>query len=117
MKISELLEHKRDIETICTENPKLPVKVSYTIAVNKQRIVHALLPYEEEQKRLFKGYSEDGVSIPKDSPNYIEFLEAFNELLNMDSDVMIRQFKIDDLGEGEIDMKIMDAMAFMIKEQ
>lgn len=115
MKISDLLAYRKDIETICTENPKLPVKISYTIAVNKNRIIQALLPYDAEQKRLFRGFSEDGVSIKQDSPNYAEFLEALDELLNMEEDVPIAKFKIDDLTMDEISMKTMDAMAFMIE--
>ena len=116
MKISDLLACEQDIKTICTADPKFPVKISYTVAVNKQKIAHALEPFREEQKRIFRECSDGKESIIKDTPEFRRFLTETEELMKQDADVEIKKFNIKDLKTDDLSVNVMNALMFMIEE-
>lgn len=115
MKISELLAYKQDIDTICKQNPTFPTKITYTIAVNKKRIIDALIPFGETQKVLFAKYADGNTKIETANPNYQKFIKELDSLLEEDVDVEIGKFSIDDLKVDEIDLETMNALMFMVE--
>lgn len=72
-------------------------KGGLSVARNLKKIDDELTEYTKERDSLIKKYSEDGTSINKDNPNWIEFVKEFNELNSVESSFDINTITEDDL--------------------
>lgn len=103
---------------------QLPVKVSYTISKNISQIESELKIYEKERQKLIEKYAEkdeDG-KIISDERNQIKFADVvgwdkdIKELLDIENDVDIRKFKLDELNGFNISAAELQAIDSMIEE-
>lgn len=107
---------------------QLPIKVSYALAKNISKIEVELKIYNDERQKLIDKYSikdEDG-KIVIDENNQLkiseEHLEAWNkdinELLEIEVDIDIHKFKIDDLIYSNCEMTPAEIMLidYMIED-
>lgn len=93
-------------------NKQLPVKVSYTIAKNINSINKELKIFEDEKMKIIKEYAvkdEHGNPKIKENNTY-EFIEGkeqecnskYNELLDIEVDLELRQININDLFNSNV---------------
>lgn len=107
---------------------QLPIKISYAIAKNVSKIEKELDIYNKERQKLLDKYcikNEEGKN-KIDENNQLkiadEHLETWNkdinELLDIDVDIDIHKFKIDDLLNSNVDLTPAELMLieYMIEE-
>lgn len=109
-------------------NMQLPVRTSYVISKNIKEIEKELEIYNEERKKLLNKYAEkneDG-SLKVDEINQVKIANEnlgdwnrdINDLLDIEVDIDIHQFPINDLINGNCEMSATELMLidYMIEE-
>lgn len=109
-------------------NKQLPVKVSYAIAKNINAINKELKIFEDEKMKIIKEYAvkdEHGNPKIKENNTY-EFIEGkedecnekYNELLDIEVDLKLRQINVNDLFNSNVNFTPGELMEldFMIGE-
>lgn len=107
---------------------KLPIKVSYAIAKNISKIENELNIYNKERQKLIDKYckkDKDGKNIV-DKDNKLSIEDAYlddwnkdlNELLNIEIEIDIHKFNINDLLNSNYEMTASELMLidYMIEE-
>lgn len=106
----------------------LPAKVSYAIAKNVSKIESELRIYNSERQKLIDKYcikDEDGNNIIDESnqftiadENMNDWNDAINELLDIEIDIDIHKFNINDLFSKDYELKPSELMLidYMIEE-
>jgi hypothetical protein len=108
-------------------NKQLPVKVSYAIAKNINSINKELKIFDEEKMKILKDYTLKNESgEPKVKDNKFIFIdgkedecnEKYNELLDIDVDIEIRKFNINELLNSNVEFSPSELMEldFMLTE-
>jgi hypothetical protein len=107
---------------------QLPVKASYTISRNISHIESALRLYDTERQKLLDKYAEkdangrfalrpDGISAKfKNNEAAENFQKNINTLLDIEADIDIRKFKLNDLGNISFSAAEIGAIDCMIEE-
>lgn len=115
-KNSELLEISKKLDK--AESIELPIKAAYAIVKNKQSISASLTAYHELESEIIKKYSNGKTSISYDDnpEGYMHAVEDISELNDQTTDVDIRRINLDDLGDGDISLDLMDAIGFMVDD-
>lgn len=108
-------------------NKQLPVKVSYAIARNINSINKELKIFEDEKMKIIKEYAiKDEHGDPKVEDNKFVFIEGkedesnekYNELLDIEVELNIREVNINELLNSNVDFTPAELMEldFMITE-
>lgn len=116
-----------DIQTLSALTQKqLPVKISYAIAKNIGKIQSELNIYNKERAKLVDKYAEkdEKGEIVVEKNKQIKFKDKcvedwkrdINALLDIESDIDIHKFSINDLNGFNISAAEIKAIDYMIKE-
>ena len=107
---------------------QLPIKISYAIAKNISKIESELKIYNKEREKLIDKYAEkdDKGENLIDENNQLKILDEhlqtwnkdINELLDIEVEIEIHKFKLDDLLNSNIDITAAELMLidYMIEE-
>lgn len=128
MKISnrKLVENNGLVRQVAQK--QLPVKVSFTISRNTDHIDSVLKTYEKERQKLLDKYAEkdkkgklvlkdDGISAKfKDDAAEAGWKKDIEALLDIESDISVRKFKLDDIGDVKFSSAELAAIEYMIEE-
>lgn len=107
---------------------QFPVKVSYAISKNVSKLEHELKIYNSEREKIINKYckkDEEGNLVIDENNNYNIEKESIdvcnkelNELLDIEIEVNIHKFKLDDLMYGNYEMSPseMALIDYMIEE-
>lgn len=119
MKNKEIIEHINALGEFTKE--KLPVKLSFAIVKNFNKLQMAYKDYDESRKALIEEYSEKnekGETIPdKISDDNIEkWNKEIAELLDIEVEVDIHTVDIVIIEDLQLGVSDMAAIEFMIKE-
>lgn len=101
----------------------LPASVAWKKRLNIKALFEARKTIDEALAEIDQKYSDDAHSEMKDKTRMVksEFLEEFAkqkvEILEQDTDVVIKKIKIEDLGDTLITDEDLDTLAFMIEEE
>lgn len=122
----KLLDDARGLGQLTQKS--LPVRVSYAIAKNVSKIESNLKIYNKEKQKLIEKYSvkdKDGKTVIKDGGQITiqqEFVDEWNkdmnELKNIENEIDIHKFNINDILNGNYDMTPLEIMLidYMIEE-
>lgn len=104
----------------------LPVKVSYAISKNLKKLQKEAELYDEERAKLLKRCGvkkEDGtLNVQEDGTVNImpeckeEWTKGLNELLNIEVEIDIHEFSIEELSNFNMSVQEMNMIDFMLKE-
>lgn len=99
---------------------KFPVRVNFFLQKNIQKLTNASSEIEKARVEIAQSYgelNEDKTSyfIPPDKIS--EAQEELNELFNIDQDIKLHLFSIDDFNNIELTYQQMSALMFMIKDE
>lgn len=99
---------------------KFPVRVNFFLQKNIQKLINASSEIERARMEIAQSYgelNEDKTSyfIPPDKIS--EAQEELNELFNIDQDIKLHLFSIDDFNNIELTYQQMSALMFMIKDE
>lgn len=99
---------------------KFPVKINFFLQKNIQLLTSLAQDIDKARLGIAQQYgvlNEDGsaYSIPDDK--ITEASQELNDLFNLEQDVNIRQFNIDDFNNIELSYQQMSALMFMIKDE
>lgn len=104
---------------------QLPVKVSYTISRNMDKIDEALKPYNTERRKLLEKYGEKDKTgklaekdntIQLDKSRIGDFKKDIDTLLDIEINLDIRKFKLADIGDVNFSAAELRAIGFMIDD-
>jgi hypothetical protein len=102
------------------KDSELPVKIAYKLAKIINKIDEQYLLIDNQRNTLVKKYGkeENGqIYVQKDdTDNFDKFLEDFNELLEIEEDIEVEQFSIDDLEKVNLSINELNSIEFLIKE-
>lgn len=125
MKFYEVQERLNGVIEFINKGITLPIKVSYAINKTRKALIEEAKTFEEERTKLIHLYAEkdeSGEYIVEDG-NYkiipehaTDFSKGYNDLLNLEVDVQITQFSIEDLNGFNLSVLDLDRLDFMIKE-
>ncbi len=89
-----------------------PIKVSFTIAKNLDKLLKCYEPYEQARQKLFAGYDEMTKEEKEEKDKQLQ------ELLDVDNeDITIQKIKLSDIESCEnLSAKEMTALLFMMEE-
>jgi hypothetical protein len=115
----QIYEYAQKLSIFSNCNLKLPVRISFYLQKNIQLIQQAA--EEIEKARLGIGVSlgtpneaGNGYDIPPEKIG--EANQQLNELFELEQDINIHMFKIDDFADLELTYQEMSAIMFMIEE-
>ncbi|MFT9055096.1 MAG: hypothetical protein ABF449_00535 [Ethanoligenens sp.] len=123
----EILEKSALLRQV--SNKQLPVKVSYAISKNTGKFESLLKLYEKEREKLVDRYAEkdekgnlklasDRATIKfKDELSEAGWKEGIEALLDIENDVDIRTFKLDELSNVQFSAAELGAIDLMIEEK
>lgn len=102
---------------------KLPVKASFRIAKTARTIDEVLVDYNDTMKKLREEYAEkdeDG-KVKVDGEMIIfhdldGFIKAREELLEIETEVNIKQVDLDDLGSVEVEPSVLSSITWLIND-
>lgn len=109
-------------------NKQLPIKVSYAIAKNVSKVEKELEIYNKEKQKLLDKYcikDEKGNNkiyennqLKIDDENLDDWNKSINELLDIEIEIEIHKFNINDLLNSNLDMTPSELMLidYMIEE-
>lgn len=117
MKNREIIEHINALGNFTKE--KLPVKLSFAIVKNFNKLQMAYKDYDESRKALLDEYSEKnekGEIIPDKiaDENIEKWNKEINELLDIEVDVDIHTVSIDVIENLQLSVSDVAAIEFMI---
>ena len=98
---------------------KLPVKINFFLQKNLQVIAAASKEIEEARIKVaqdFGNLSEDGTQYIVPPDRMIDAQKELNDLFNLEQDLNIHMFKIDDFDGIELTYEQLSAIMFMIEE-
>lgn len=114
----QIYEYATKLVAFHTEQ-KMPVKINFFLQKNIQKIIEAVKEIEFAKDEIIKSYGE----LNADESGYIisqEQLPAankdLNELFNLEQDLNLYIFKLDDFNNLELTMEQLSAIMFMIEE-
>lgn len=99
---------------------KFPVRVNFFLQKNIQKLTNASSEIERARVEIAQSYgelNEDGTSyfIPPDKISQAQ--AELNELFDIDQDIKLHLFSIDDFNNIELTYQQMSALMFMIKDE
>lgn len=99
---------------------KFPVRVNFFLQKNIQKLTNASSEIERARMEIAQSYgelNEDGTSyfIPPDKISQAQ--AELNELFDIDQDIKLHLFSIDDFNNIELTYQQMSALMFMIKDE
>lgn len=99
---------------------KFPVRVNFFLQKNIQKLTNASSEIERARVEIAQSYgelNEDGTSyfIPPDKISQAQ--AELNELFDIDQDIRLHLFSIDDFNNIELTYQQMSALMFMIKDE
>lgn len=109
-------------------NKQLPIKVSYAIAKNVSKIEKELEIYNKEKQKLVDKYCikdekgnnkiDENNQLKIDNENLDDWNKSINELLDIEIEIDIHKFNINDLLNSNLDMTPSELMLidYMIEE-
>ena len=115
-----------DINTLTAlAQKKLPVKVGFAIAKNLNKIESILISYNKEREKIIDKYcsvdkkgnriiNENTYAIP--AVNKKQFTKDSDDLLDIENNIDIHKFKIDELDGVEIPIVELQAIEYMIED-
>ena len=103
IKIKDILQLYNSIELLI--NKKLPIKVSFIISKNRKKLLQIKDLFEQQRQNLIKNYAEKDKNneIIIDENNKVKILniksfeKEYNNLLNMEQEIMFDKFLLSDL--------------------
>ncbi len=109
-----LIDHFKDA------NQRLPIKINFYLQKNKTLLFSLAREIEEGRTEIIKNYaveSDDKGNFKfDDNEKYQNALQEINDLLNLEQEVQIYKFKIEDFPEDLIlTTAQMEALMFMIE--
>lgn len=99
---------------------KLPVKINFFLQKNMQMIVVAGQEIETARLQIAQGYgilNEEGTQFIVPTEKLIEVQNELNDLFNLEQELNIHTFKLDDFDGIELTMEQLSAIMFMIEEE
>lgn len=95
----------------------LPIKVVYNLKKNMDAINEQLKVINESRNSLIKKYGHDDKITQDDKEAMQKFVSDFNEILEIEEEVDIRTFTLEDLDGAKLSAADLSAVMFMIKEE
>lgn len=101
------------------DNIKLPIKISFFLQKNIQKIVEAGQEVEQAKFKIVEQFGEydsnlDQYFIPSDRATIAQ--SELSDLLNLEQDLNIHMFKLDDFDNVELTYSQLSDIMFMIEE-
>lgn len=104
---------------------ELPIRASYALMKNKNKVNSVLKNFDEISKKLTDKYVKrdengnplkDKKGLPK-SDNQEQWNKDFEELLDIENEIDVHQISISDLQGVNLSVGQLEAINFMIKEE
>lgn len=101
----------------------LPAPIAWKKRLNFKALFEARRTIDEALAEIDQGYSDDEHSEMKDKirmvkPEFLaEFTKKKTEILEQETDVVIKKVKIEDLGDTLLTDEDLDTLMFMIEEE
>ena len=115
----QIYEYGKKLAIFSECNSKLPVRISFYLQKNIQLIQQAASEIDQARLGIGAKYgipNEDGNGYDIPQENVAEANRELNELFELEQEVNIHKFKIDDFADIELTYKEMSAIMFMIED-
>ena len=119
MKNKEIYEYNQNLAIFNNCNLTLPVRISFYLQKNIKLIKQAAEDIERARMGIGAKFgtpnaTQTGYDIPPDK--IVEANKELNELFELEQELNIHKFKIDDFGDIDLTYQEMSAILFMIEE-
>ena len=119
MKNQSIYEYAQKLAIFNDSNLKLPVRINFYLQKNIQLIQQAAQDIEQARFNIGAQYGTlnsegTGYDIPSDNINIVN--NELNDLFDLEQELNIHMFKIDDFGDIDLTYQQMSAILFMIEE-
>lgn len=115
MKNREIIEHINALGAFTKD--KIPVKLSFAIVKNFNKLQDAYKDYDESRKALFESYADKENKEKIAEENREKWEKEINELLEIDVVVDVHMVDFAMLDGLQLSVSDMAAIEFMIKEE
>lgn len=115
----QIYEYGQKLTIFSNNNSKMPVRINFYLQKNIQIITQAAEEIERTRLSLAAQYgtineTQTGYDIPNE---YIETINhELNDLFNLEQELNIHQFKLEDFDNIELTYQELSAIMFMIEE-
>lgn len=119
LKNQKIYEHASNLLIFNNCNLKMPVRINFYLQKNIQLIREAAEDIERARFGIgaqFGSPNEEGTGYNIPAENMAEANRELNDLFNLEQDLNIHTFKLDDFNGIELDYQQMSAIMFMIEE-
>ena len=99
---------------------KLPIKVNFFLQKNIKALVEAATDIENSRIAIAQEYgvlNEDGESYQIPPEKIEDASKELNDLFNLEQDIPIKKFNLEDFNNIELTTAQMSALLFMIKDE
>lgn len=121
MKLTNLQVYQiaNGLNSLTESDHYIPAKANFFLQKNMQVIAAAAKEIEESRLKIAQHYGEldeenQQYKIPEENTEAVT--KELNDLFNIEQDLDIKTFKIDDLGSAEFTSAQMQAIMFMIED-
>ena len=115
----QIYEHATNLSVFNNCNLKMPVRINFYLQKNIQLIREAAEEIEHARFGIgaqFGTPNSEGTGYDIPNENLAEVNRELNDLFNLEQDINIHVFKLDDFDGIELDYQQMSAIMFMIEE-
>lgn len=109
----------QELNNFNLQEVKMPVRISFFLQKNIQTIISAAQEIEQARMDIAKEYgelTEEGTSYNIAPENMDIVSKELNDLFNLEQDLNIHIFKLDDFDGIELEFQQLSAIMFMIEE-
>lgn len=118
IKLKQIVDSEESLAVLL--ETKIPVKTAYWLNRFVQKIQPELKNFSERRMELFKEFGEEDKENNKWSikpENSEKFVEEITKVLDIEVDVEIDKFKIEDLGDAQIESKHIINLNYLFKDE
>lgn len=119
MKNRQIYEYGQKLAIFNNSNIKLPVRINFYLQKNIQLISQAMEDINQARLRIGAQYgtpNSEGTGYDIPSENIPEVNQQLNELFDLEQEINIHKFKVDDFENIDLTYQEMSAILFMIEE-
>ena len=116
---NQIYSYASKLSNLDMSSIRMPVRINFFLQKNIQIIENAIQEIEQARIHIaqtFGTLNEDGTSYTVSPENMVEVNQELNDLSNLEQDLNIHIFKLDDFDGIELTYNQMSAIMFMIEE-
>ena len=115
----QIYEYGQKLSIFNNFNAKMPVRINFYLQKNIQLIIQAMMEINEARLNVGAQYgtpSEDGNGYTILPEKIVEANRELNDLFNLEQDINLHLFKLDEFDNIELTYQELSAIMFMIEE-